>query len=109
MTFAKNFFEAGGVEAISDDGFSDPATIAGAFKASGADIACLCSSDQIYMELAAEAAKALKSAGAKFIYLAGRPGESEAAFRDHGVGDFIFAGGDAVATLNALYDKIGGS
>ena len=45
-----------------------------AFKASGAKLACLCSSDEVYAEQAAEAAKALAAAGAT-VHLAGRPGE----------------------------------
>ena len=35
-TFAKSFFETGGIEAIDTEGFSDPAALAAAFKASGA-------------------------------------------------------------------------
>jgi methylmalonyl-CoA mutase len=66
-------------------------------------LACLCSQDNIYAEHAIAAAKALKAAGAKHIYLAGRPGEQEAAFRSVGVEDFVFAGMDAVALLQELY------
>ena len=46
--FAKNFYEAGGIEAISNDGFKDQAAMVAAFKASGAKLACLCSSDKVY-------------------------------------------------------------
>jgi methylmalonyl-CoA mutase len=42
----------------------------------------------------------------KGIALAGRPGESEREWRAAGVDDFIFAGGDAVATLQSLYRRI---
>jgi methylmalonyl-CoA mutase len=102
-TFAKSFFETGGIEAIDTDGFNDPAALAAAFKASGAALACICSSDKIYAEQAAAAAKALQAAGAKHIYLAGRPGEQEAALRAAGVNQFVHAGGDALATLQAAY------
>jgi methylmalonyl-CoA mutase len=102
-TFAKSFFETGGIEAIETEGFTDPAALAIAFKASGAALACLCSSDNIYAEHAIAAAKALQAAGAKHIYLAGRPDAQEAALRTAGVGDFIFAGGDALATLQEAY------
>jgi methylmalonyl-CoA mutase len=105
-TFAKSFFETGGVEAIDSQGFSDPAALADAFKASGAAIACLCSSDKVYAEHAAAAAKALQAAGARHIYLAGRPGELEAALRASGVTDFIFAGCDALATLQEAYRRM---
>jgi len=92
-TFAKSFFETGGIEAIDTQGFADPAALTAAFKTSGAAIVCLCSSDKAYAEHAVAAAKALQAAGAKHIYLAGRPGERKAALRAAGVGDFIFAGG----------------
>jgi methylmalonyl-CoA mutase len=105
-TFAKSFFETGGVEASDTQGFADPAALAAAFKASGAAMACLCSSDKVYAEHAAGAAKALQAAGAKHIYLAGRPGEQEAALRAAGVGDFIFAGGDALAMLREAWRRM---
>jgi methylmalonyl-CoA mutase len=102
-TFAKSFFETGGIEALDTEGFSDPAELAAAFKASGAPLVCLCSSDKVYADHAVVAAKALATAGATHIYLAGRPGEQEANLRAAGVSDFIAAGGDALATLNAAY------
>src|SRR6202012_801156 len=74
-TFAKSFFEAGGIAAIDSEGFSDVDALAAACKASGAALVSLCSSDKVYAEHAIVATKALKAAGAKHIYLAGRPGE----------------------------------
>jgi methylmalonyl-CoA mutase len=103
-TFAKSFFETGGIEAIDSEGFFDPAALAAACKASGAAFACLCSSDKIYAEQAVAAAKALQTAGAKHIYLAGRPGEQEAALRGAGVTDFVFAGGNALLLLQKAYE-----
>jgi methylmalonyl-CoA mutase len=97
-TFAKNFFEAGGIEAV--EGAADAA----AFKKSGAALACLCSSDEVYASEAAAAAKSLASAGAKQIYLAGRPGELASALDEAGVKSFIYAGCDALATLKAAHD-----
>ncbi len=105
-TFAKSFFETGGIEAVDTDGFADPAALAKAFKASGAALACLCSSDKVYGTQAAAAAKALQAAGAKHIYLAGRASEQEAALRAAGVSDFIFAGGDVLATLQQAYSLV---
>jgi methylmalonyl-CoA mutase len=107
-TFAKSFFEAGGIEAIDSDGFSDSAALASAFKASGAAIACLCSSDKVYAEHAADAANALHGAGARHICLAGRPGEQQAALRAAGINGFIFAGADALATLTDIWKRIDG-
>ena len=104
--FAKSFFETGGIEAIDSEGFSDSATLATAFKASGAAFACLCSSDKVYAAQAAAAAQALQDAGARHIYLAGRPGEQEPALRAAGIGDFIFAGGDALAALQEAWRRM---
>jgi methylmalonyl-CoA mutase len=103
-TFAKSFFEAGGIAAIDSEGFSDPAALAAACKASGSALACLCSSDKLYARHAADAAKALKVGGARHIYLAGRPGEQEQALRQAGVADFISAGGDALPVLQKAYE-----
>ena len=49
----------------------------------------------------------LKAAGARHIYLAGRPGEQEAALRAAGVQSFVYEGGDVLATLKSAYDMLG--
>jgi len=77
--------------------------LAAAFKGSGAALACLCSSDKVYAEQAAAAAKALQAAGARHIYLAGRGSAQEAALRAAGVNEFVYVGGDALATLQEAY------
>jgi len=105
-TFAKSFFETGGIEAIDSEGLGEPASVADAFRVSGATLACVCSSDKIYAEQASAAASALLGAGAKHIYLAGRPGEHEAALRAAGISDFIYAGGDALATLRDAWRRM---
>ncbi|MBR1087318.1 methylmalonyl-CoA mutase small subunit [Bradyrhizobium manausense] len=105
-TFAKSFFETGGIQAVDGEGFGDPAKLADAFRASGAALACLCSSDKVYAEQAEAAAKALQTAGARHIYLAGRPAEAEAALRAAGVTGFVFAGCDALATLQDAYMRL---
>jgi len=98
--FARNFFEAGGIEAVSgEDG-----PLAAAFKASGAALACLCGSDKVYDSEAEAVATALKAQAARHIYLAGRPGAKEAALRAAGVQSFIYDGCDVLATLQAAYD-----
>jgi len=106
-TFAKNFFEAGGIEAVTNDGFADTDAMTAAFKTSAARLACLCSSDEAYARAAAGAARALTSAGAKHIYLAGRPSEQESAMRAAGVQSFIHVGCDVLATLQAAHDMVG--
>ncbi len=104
-TFAKNFFAAGGIEAVPGEG--DAQKLAAAFAAAGTVLACLCSTDARYEQEAAAVASALKTAGAKHIYLAGRPGERESALKSAGVQSFIYEGCDALATLRKAYDILG--
>jgi methylmalonyl-CoA mutase len=92
-SFAANLFQAGGIEAV-------PGEVSG-FTASGATVACLCSSDAIYAEQSEAAAAGLRSAGAAWVFLAGRPGEYA------GVDEYVFAGGDAVAVLSSVLDRMG--
>lgn len=106
--FARNFFEAGGIEAAANDGFARADEVATAFKASGAKLACLCSSDAVYGRDAVAAAAALKAARAAHIYLAGRPGELEAALKSAGAQTFIYAGCDMLATLTAAHAMVKG-
>jgi methylmalonyl-CoA mutase len=102
--FARNFFEAGGIEAVNSEAGAD---LGSAFKGSGAKLACLCSSDDVYVRDAVAAAKALSAAGAAHIYLAGRPGEQEAALSEAGVKTFVYAGCDALGTLCTAHDILG--
>jgi methylmalonyl-CoA mutase len=102
-TFAKNFYEAGGIEALSNDGSRDQAAMIAAVRASGAKLACLCSSDKIYESEATAAAQALTAMGAT-VHLAGRPGDHEAAWRLAGIKGFIYVGCDALSTLRATHD-----
>ena len=103
--FAKNFYEAGGIEAPTHDGFNDQAEMIAAFKKSGVDLACLCGTDAAYAEQGAAAAKALSEAGA-IVHLAGRPGEMEAALKASGVKTFVFMGCDILSTLQATHDSL---
>jgi methylmalonyl-CoA mutase len=103
--FARNFFEAGGIEASANDGFASHEDMVAAFRASGARLACLCSSDEVYGRDAANAANALDHAGATHIYLAGRPKEREA-LRAAGIGTFIFIGCDALELLKSVHDML---
>jgi methylmalonyl-CoA mutase len=103
-TFAKNLFEAGGIEAVTGNGFASTEDMVKLFQASGAKLACLCSSDKVYASEAADAAKALAAAGAKHIYLAGKPGDNRQALEQAGVGTFVYAGCDTLSLLKAAYD-----
>jgi methylmalonyl-CoA mutase len=105
-TFARNFFAAGGIEAATNEGFSSHADMAKAFAASGAQLACLCASDEVYGREAVGAARALAAAGAGHIYLAGRPKDRES-YAAAGVQTFIHSGCDVLATLQAAHAILG--
>ena len=102
--FARNLFEAGGIEALEGEGFASMDALRDAYVASGAKLACLCSSDAIYASHAVSAAEALSAAHCRRIYLAGRPGDLEPALRQAGVAAYVFAGCDAVQVLSEALD-----
>jgi methylmalonyl-CoA mutase len=113
-SFAANLFQAGGIATPLEEAAGgskteppDIGALAAAFTASGARAACICSSDALYAGHGEAAATALKSAGARYVVLAGRPGDREEAYRSAGVDAFVYAGCDAVAALTAVYDEIG--
>ena len=112
--FAANLFQAGGIETVLSEAAGgskterpDTAALTAGFTASGAAVACLCSSDALYAEYAAEAASALKAAGARYVLLAGRPGERREAYQAAGIDEFAYAGCDALAILTTVFDVIG--
>jgi methylmalonyl-CoA mutase len=101
-SFAKSLFEAGGIEAV-EIANGDPAK---ALRDSGAKLACLCSSDKVYEREAVDAAQALTRAGAKHIYLAGKPGERRAGFEDAGIGTFLYQGCDTLGILKDAHARV---
>ncbi len=106
--FARELFEAGGVETHADAvgaGGADEA--AARFAASDAAIACLCGDDDAYAEMGESFVSALRAVGARYIMLAGKPGEQEESLRAAGVDDFAFAGCDALAALERVYRRLG--
>ncbi|MFG2089051.1 MULTISPECIES: methylmalonyl-CoA mutase family protein [unclassified Spirillospora] len=91
-SFAANLFQAGGIE-----------TVTGApeeFGTSGTSVACICSSDRLYEEQAAEAARVLREAGAVKVWLAGK-GSHE------GVDAVVYAGCDAIEALETTLHDLG--
>ncbi|MBE3011179.1 methylmalonyl-CoA mutase small subunit [Microbispora sp. NEAU-D428] len=99
-TFAANLFAAGGIATVTSGPGTDPAAIAAAFRDCGTPVACLCSSDRLYGEHAAVVAAALREAGARTVWLAGK-GEYE------GVDATLYAGCDALGVLRATFDDLG--
>ncbi|MGE0768625.1 MAG: methylmalonyl-CoA mutase family protein [Hyphomicrobiaceae bacterium] len=106
-TWIRNFLAAGGIEGVGGEGYLTSADAGKGFADSGAAIACLCSSDEIYGDLGEATASVLKTAGATHVYLAGRPKEQEAALEAAGVDTMLYAGMDAVAALTDMQKALG--
>lgn len=106
--WTRNLFAAGGVASIgAEDAHATMEVLIDAFRASKARVAVIASTDACYAEHAENCAQRLKAAGADWVLLAGRPGESEAKLRAAGVDQFVFAGQDALAELNTLHSALG--
>jgi methylmalonyl-CoA mutase len=106
--FASNFFQAGGVEVISNDGFGDDLSAAAdAYQESGASIAVICSSDKLYEQFVPQIAALLKKEGAPCVVLAGHPGEHEAEWKSQGVNHFIFMKCDVLSVLSEILQEQG--
>jgi methylmalonyl-CoA mutase len=103
--FTKSYLAAGGIAAR--EAAVGRASVAAAFRDSGADLAVICSSDTLYETEAEALALALKQAGAGPVLLAGRPGDREAAYRASGIDRFIHAGDDMLASLKSIAGEIG--
>ncbi len=106
VQFMREWLEIGGFEAVYEGETATAEEAVARVRESGARLVCLCGADDAYADQAEAFAKAFKASGVKGVALAGRPGESEHAWRAAGVDDFIFAGGDAVAALESLYRRI---
>lgn len=106
-TWVCNLLAAGGIEALTSDGYASAEEAAAAFKASGASIACISSSDARYGELGEATVKALKAEGATRVYVAGRAIDQAAALVAAGVDGFIYAGQDVLALLGELHAHLG--
>lgn len=108
-TFAKNLFEAGGFEAVTSEPMASLEEVGHAFKASGARLAALCSSDENYAAMAEGAARALKHAHAARVYLMGRPeAERQEALAAAGIDEFVYVGANVLETLERAHATLAG-
>ncbi|MER6900511.1 methylmalonyl-CoA mutase family protein, partial [Amycolatopsis sp. NPDC000740] len=93
-SFATNLLQAGGIEAVNPGATDD---LPGAFRESGAKVACVCGTDAAYEEQAASVAASL---GAKQVLLAGK-GTYD------GISGNLYAGCDALEVLTSLHAQLG--
>jgi methylmalonyl-CoA mutase len=102
--WAKNFFAAGGIEALDEGGFTNIDILLRKFQRSPAPVACICASPKTLAAMSGVAA-ALKRAGAVAVYLAADPdmlgGLSEADKRS--VDRIVYDGCNMLKTLTELH------
>ena len=104
-SFAKNFFEAGGIAAASSErgetlGFDQVADAVADALQTGCELVCICSSDALYAERATEFAEAFRATNISTVYLAGNPGDRRAAEVAAGITEFIHVGVNLIEVLN---------
>jgi methylmalonyl-CoA mutase len=105
--FAANLFQAGGFTTPTSGVSTDPDEIVAGYRASGARVVCLASSDRNYAEYAVAVASALTAAGAGAIWLAGRPGERGPEYAAAGIDGYVFAGVNALGVLRDVHHQAG--
>lgn len=108
-TWAKSFFEAGGIEGLTNDGFASNQEMINSFATSDAKIVCLCSSDEIYTKDAISLARALTEAGANAVYMVARPKLLKTIpSKDRGaIHALLYQGTNMVSTLMEAHYLIG--
>ena len=97
--FARSLLAGGGIEAPEAGPTDGVEEVAAAFAEAGTPVAVLCSSDALYAERGEAAVAALREAGAGAVLLAGR---AEVA----GVDGRLYAGCDALAVIDAVYEAL---
>ena len=98
-TFAKNFFEAGGIEAVTNDGFNSLDLMLNAYSHSKAGLLCICGSNETYVDHLISTIDGLRAVRKSPIYVACRPGLLEEDIKRAGA-TIIFAGCDTLTILS---------
>ena len=92
-TFAKNLFDVAGIRTTQGD--------LEQYDAAVTPVVCLCSSDAVYREQAADVARRARAAGATTVFLAGRN------LGIDGVDEEVGAGSDVLDFLTRTLDRMG--
>ena len=102
-TFASNLLAAGGVAVEPAGPTGGVEDVVAAYD--GQAVVCLAGNDRAYAEWGADLVAALREAGASYVVLAGRPGES--GLTDDTVDDWAAVGVDALAFLTRVREALG--
>lgn len=106
--FSRGFFEVANFEVIGNDGFPTAEEAAKAAAESGADVAVICGTDDVYPEIVPVITKAVKAAKPEMkVFLAGAPGENKEAFDAAGVDTYIHVGANCYQILKGIQEERG--
>lgn len=105
-TWVSNLLGAGGLRAVDPGGLSDVAAMVAAFERSGARCAVICGHDADYPDVVPTLVPALKAAGARVVWLAGRGGAHAEALRAAGVDAFVHVGAPVRPMLQDLHTAL---
>ncbi|MCF8239888.1 MAG: acyl-CoA mutase large subunit family protein [Melioribacteraceae bacterium] len=107
--FAKGFFEVGGFEVISPEGFQSTADAVSAALKLNTSAVVICSTDDTYPEIVPAFVTGIRNNKKEMnLILAGYPKDQIEEHVKSGVGDFIYLGCNAYKVLSDLLTKIGG-
>lgn len=104
-TFARNFFEVAGLEAVMPESVLTPESVAAEFRKSGARIACLASSDDGYAEGAKQTSEALAKTSCKLAFIVCRSG-IDPAWEVTGISEAVTPRVDALAVLERAVNAV---
>jgi methylmalonyl-CoA mutase len=106
--FSTGFFELAAFDVQGNKGFQTIDEAVAAFKASDAQIAVICSTDDTYPDIVPGLARSIKQLSNKnIVIVAGYPKDHIQTFKDAGVDDFIHLKTDALAFLENLQQQMG--
>ena len=106
--FSRGFFEVANFNVIGNDGFPTADEAAKAAIESGADVAIICGTDDVYPEIVPAIAKAIKAAKPEMkVAVAGAPGENKDAFDAAGVDMYVHVGANCYEILKGIQEERG--
>lgn len=106
--FSRGFFEVANFNVIGNDGFPTAEEAAKAAVESGADVAVICGTDDVYPEIVPAITKIVKEAKPGMsVVVAGAPGENKEAFDAAGVDGYIHVGANCYQILKAIQEERG--
>jgi methylmalonyl-CoA mutase len=109
VDFTSDFFQVGGFEVSSNDGFRTVHKAGQSAVESGAPVVVICSTDDNYPKNVARLTRSIKKQRPEtIVILAGRPAEEQLKkYQKAGLDDFIFLGADVYEKLLNLQRRLG--